>query len=62
MMINLTHISSWILMAGAVVVTVVALRFFSHLVHFVIRFFWHGCATFIVLVAAYILLHSLHIL
>ncbi len=62
MMVNLTHISSWILIAGAVVVAILILRFFSHLLHFVVRFFWHGCATAIVLVAVYVLLRSLHIL
>ena len=58
MMVNLTHISSWILIAGAVVVAIVLLRFFSHLFHFIVRFFWHGCATAVVLVAVYVLLHS----
>lgn len=61
-MINLLHVSSWIWVVSALVVAVVVLRFFSHFVHIVIRFFWHGCATLVVLVAAYILLHSLHIL
>lgn len=62
MMINLLHVSSWIWILAAGVVAIVALRFFSHLVHFVIRFFWHGCATVVVLLAAYFLLHTLHIL
>lgn len=62
MMVNLTHISSWIWILGAVVVAIIALRFFSHLFHIVIRFFWHGCATIVVLLAAYFLLHSLHVL
>jgi hypothetical protein len=25
------------------------LRFFAHLIHFVLRFFWHGCAFIILL-------------
>ena len=63
MMINLIHMNSWVLIAGVVVVAILVLRFFSHLLHFVVRFFWHGCATAVVLVAAYVLLHSfLHLL
>ncbi len=61
-MINLTHINSWIFIVAGLVVAIVALRFFSHLVHFVIRFFWHGCATGIVLLAVYFILRTLHIL
>ncbi len=61
-MINLTHISSWIFIVAAIVVAIVILRSFSHLVHFVFRFFWHGCFTAVVLVALYVVLHTLHIL
>jgi hypothetical protein len=44
------------------VLVIVALRFFSHLFHFVIRFFWHGCFTAVVLLAVYVVLRTLHIL
>lgn len=61
-MINLTHISSWIFIAATIVVAIVILRFFSHLVHYVFRFFWHGCFTAVVLLALYVVLRTLHIL
>lgn len=62
MTIDFIHISSWVWIIAAVVLAIVLLRFFSHLLHIVIRFFWHGCATAVVLVAVYVLLRSLHIL
>ncbi|HSB02435.1 MAG TPA: hypothetical protein VLE49_17415 [Anaerolineales bacterium] len=62
MMIDLTHISSWIWILGSVVIVILLLRFFSHIFHIIIRFFWHGCATAFVLLAAYFILRSLHIL
>ncbi len=61
-MINLLHVSSWVFIVAGVIVAIVILRFFSHLIHFVLRFFWHGCATAVVLLAAYFILHTLHIL
>jgi hypothetical protein len=61
-MIDLSHISSWIWIVASIVIVLLALRFFSHLFHIVIRFFWHGCATAVVLLAAYFILRSLHIL
>ncbi len=62
MMVNLLHVSSWVLIAAGVVIAIVVLRFFSHLLHFVLRFFWHGCATAVVLLAVYFILRTLHIL
>ena len=62
MMINLLHLSSWVLIAAGIVIAIVVLRFFSHLLHFVFRFFWHGCATGIVLLAVYFILRTFHIL
>ncbi|HLO32757.1 MAG TPA: hypothetical protein VK249_26670 [Anaerolineales bacterium] len=66
MTIDLSHISSWIWITGVIVIALVILRFFSHLVagvfHALIRFFWHGCATAVVLLAVYFILRSLHIL
>ena len=60
------NISSWIWIAVAVVFIVVVLRFFSHLVahvfHVVISFFWHGCATAVVLLAIYFILRAFHLL
>ena len=60
------NISSWVWIVTAVVVIVLILRFFSHLVahvfHIVISFFWHGCATAVVLVAIYFVLRAFHIL
>ena len=61
-MINLTHISSWIFIAASLVVAIVILRLFSHFFHYVIRFFWHGCVTAVVLLAVYVVLRTLHVL
>jgi hypothetical protein len=65
-MINLSHLSTWIWLIAALVVLFLILRYFSHLVahvfHFIISFFWHGCATVVVLLVVYLILRSLHIL
>jgi hypothetical protein len=65
-MIDLSQISSWIWMIGLLLIVFLVLRYFSHilvhLVHFVISFFWHGCATAVVILAIYFVLRALHIL
>ena len=64
-MINLSHISSWIWITISLVIIFVIIRFFFHIVvrifHFVMSFFWHGCATVIVLFVIYLILRALHI-
>ncbi len=65
-MIDLSHISSWIWIAGGLMLLFIVFRFFSHIlariVHFVLSFFWHGCITVIVLFVLYFILHATHIL
>ena len=65
-MVDLSHISSWIWIAGSLVFLFVVLRFFSHIlartVHVVLGFFWHGCITVIVLFVLYFILRATHIL
>ena len=64
-MIDVSHIN-WIWLIAVLVIMLVFLRFFSHIVahvfHFIISFFWHGCATVAVLLVVYFILRSLHIL
>lgn len=65
-MVNLSHLSTWIWLLAALIFLFLILRFFSHIVahifHFVVNFFWHGCAIVVVLIVVYLLLRSLHLL
>jgi hypothetical protein len=66
MTMDFSAISSWIWLSVGLVIVFVILRFFFHIVlqvfHFSMSFFWHGCATAIVLLAIYYVLRVLHIL
>ena len=66
MALNLSALGSWFWIAIGLVVAFVILRYFLHVVvhifHFVMSFFWHGCATVLVLAAIYYVLRVLHIL
>ena len=66
MTMDLSAISSWIWIIIGLVILFVILRFFFHIVlqifHFLMSFFWHGCATVIVLLALYYVLRILHVL
>ena len=64
-MIDLSHISAWIWIAAGLVIVFIILRYFLHIVvhivHFIMSFFWHGCATAIVLLLIYFILRALHV-
>lgn len=66
MSVNLSDISSWFWLAIGLVIAFLILRYFFHVVvhifHFIMSFFWHGCATVLVLIAVYYVLRVLHIL
>ena len=66
MTMDLSAISSWFWIAIGLVIAFVVLRYFFHIVvhifHIVTSFFWHGCATVIVLVVIYYVLRVLHLL
>ena len=61
-MINLSHISAWIWILIGVVTLFLILRFFSHIVHFIVNFFWHSCLVVVVLVVIFFILRVLHVL
>ncbi|HLO16859.1 MAG TPA: hypothetical protein VK206_18640 [Anaerolineales bacterium] len=65
MMIDLSHIN-WIWLIAGLIIVFVVFRFFSHIVahvfHFIVSFFWHGCATVVVLLVVYFILRAFHIL
>ena len=68
MIINVSNISgiSWFWIIIGVVILFIILRFFFHIVlrifHFIVRFFWHGCATAVILLVLYFILRAFHIL
>jgi hypothetical protein len=63
---DLSAFGSWFWIIVGLIVAFVILRYFLHVVihifHFVMSFFWHGCATVVVLLAIYYVLRILHIL
>ncbi len=65
MSFDLSNFASWIWIIVAVIVVIVILRFFLHIVvravHFVMSFFWHGCALIVGLVALYFVLRAFHV-
>ncbi len=61
-MINLSHISPWIWIVIGVVILFLIFRFFSHIVHFIVNFFWHSCLVVVVLVVIFFILRALHVL
>ena len=66
MTIDLSGVGAWVWIAVAIVIAFVVFRYFFHIVvriiHFAISFFWHGCATAIVLLVLYFILRAFHIL
>ena len=66
MTIDLSNINSWIWLILGVAILFVILRYFLHLVvkivHFVLSFFWHGCAVAVVLLVLYLILHAIGVL
>jgi len=66
MTIDLSGVGAWVWIAVALVVVFIILRYFLHIVvqifHFIMSFFWHGCATAIVLLILYFILRAFHIL
>lgn len=66
MTVDLSIIGSWVWIAIGLVIAFVVLRYFFHIVvhifHVMMSFFWHGCATVIVLVVIYYVLRVLHLL
>jgi len=65
-MVNLSHVSSWIWIIASVVILFILVRYFFHIVvhifHFIFSFFWHGCATVIVLLVIYFILRALGVI
>lgn len=65
-MVELSHISSWLWIAGSLVILFIVVRFFSHILasifHSILRFFWHGCITVVVVFVIYFILRATHIL
>lgn len=63
---DLSALGSWFWIIVGLIAAFVILRYFFHVVihifHFVMSFFWHGCATIFVLIAVYYVLRVLHIL
>jgi hypothetical protein len=47
----------WALIIVALILLVIAIRFFAHILHFIMRFFWHGCGTIIIILIVWYLLH-----
>ena len=66
MTIDLSSASSWIWLIAGLVIVFIILRFFFHIVvhilHFIFRFFWHGCVVVIVLAVIYLILRSLGVI
>ena len=59
-------LSSWIWIIASIVIVFVILRFFLHIVlrilHFLLRFFWHGLSVIILLLILYFILHALNVI
>jgi len=59
-------LSSWIWIIASIVIVFVILRFFLHIVlrilHFALRFFWHGLSVIILLLILYFILHALNVI
>lgn len=66
MTIDLSNINSWIWLILGLVILFVILRYFIHIVvqiaHFVLSFFWHGCAIAVVLSVLYLILRAIGVL
>ena len=62
MIADLSNISSWVWIVVWLVTLFVVFRFFSHIIHFVMSFFWHGCITLVVLFVIYYILRSVGLL
>ena len=66
MTIDLSSISSWIWLIIGLVILFIILRYFFHvvvkIVHFVLSFFWHGCAVAVVLLVLYLILRAIGVL
>jgi hypothetical protein len=68
MTIDLSNIglSTWIWIIASIVIVFIILRFFFHIVihiiHFALRFFWHGLSVIILLLILYFILHALNII
>jgi hypothetical protein len=68
MTIDLSNIafSTWIWIITGIVIVFIILRFFLHIViriiHFVLRFFWHGLSVIILLLILYFILHALNVI
>ena len=62
---NMT-LSTWIWIIASVVILFILLRFFLHIVlrilHFMLRFFWHGLSVIILLLILYFILHALNVI
>ncbi|HVN14373.1 MAG TPA: hypothetical protein VMT73_01435 [Anaerolineales bacterium] len=65
MSIDFSNITSWIWIVAAVVILFIIFRFFFHIVvrvfHFVMSFFWHGCALVVGLLILYFILRAFHV-
>jgi len=53
---------TWLALAVGLVVLIVILRYFFHLVHFLLRFALHGCVVLLALAGIWWLLHVLGVL
>jgi hypothetical protein len=66
MTIDLSSINSWIWLVLGLVILFVILRYFFHvvvkIVHFVLSFFWHGCAVAVVLFVLFLILRAIGVL
>ena len=66
MTINLSSINSWIGLIIGLVILFIILRYFFHVVvqiaHFILSFFWHGCAVVFVLLVLYLILRAMGVL
>ena len=61
MHLDLSNISAWIWIIVGVVILVLIFRFFSHIVHFIMNFFWHSCLVVVVLLVLFFILRALHV-
>lgn len=52
-----SSVVQWVVIIIALIALVIAIRFFTHILHFVLRFFWHGCGTVIIILIVWYLLH-----